>query len=267
MVYLGIKPCVDDLNQLLFTLCKKKHVSHAQELFNRIKDNDLTPNVKNYSIMIKGWGGIGDSGQAPKVFDEMLERGHTTDLLTCNSILHSLCKGGKVDESYELFRGMRQKVLEPDSYSYSIFIHASCDANDIHTAFRVLDSMRRYNLVPNVFTYNCIIKKLYKNDKIDEAYQLLDKILERGVKPDTWSYNSILAFHCDHTEVTRELKLISSMDRDKCERDSHTYNMVLKMLIKIKWFKFDIRWRREGYTLRSRRILLWYTGFVSRGGN
>ncbi|GFP95502.1 pentatricopeptide repeat-containing protein at1g52640 mitochondrial [Phtheirospermum japonicum] len=249
MVDFGIKPCVDDLNQLLFTLCKKKHVSHAQELFDRIKDGDLSPNVKTYSIMIRGWGDTGDSGQAQKVFDEMLERGHTADLLAWNSVLHSLCKGGKVDEAYELFRGMRQKGLEPDSYSYSIFIHASCDANDIHTAFRVLDSMRRYNLVPNVFTYNCIIKKLCKNDKIDEAYELLDEMLERGVKPDTWSYNTILAFHCDHTEVNRALKLISRMDRDKCERDSHTYNMVLKMLIKIG--RFD-RMEKIWYSMEER---------------
>ncbi|GFP89427.1 pentatricopeptide repeat-containing protein at1g52640 mitochondrial [Phtheirospermum japonicum] len=140
MVGFGIKPCVDDLNQLLFTLCEKRHVSHAQELFDRIKDHDLTQNVKTYNIMIRGWGGIGDSVQAQKVFDEMLERGHTTaDLLTWNSVLHSLCKGGKADEAYEFFRGMRQKGLEPYSYSYSIFIHASCDANDIHTTFRVLN--------------------------------------------------------------------------------------------------------------------------------
>ncbi|KAL0297544.1 UNVERIFIED_CONTAM: Pentatricopeptide repeat-containing protein, mitochondrial [Sesamum radiatum] len=234
---------------LVEQVLKRKHVRHAQEFFDRVKGSDLSPTVKTYSILMRGWGDIGEPGGAQKLFDEVLERGCTVDLLAWNSVLDALCKGGKVDEAYELLRGMRHKGLEPDAYSYSIFIHASCDANDLHSAFRVLDSMKRYNLVPNVFTYNCIIKKLCKNDKVDEAYELLDEMIERGAKPDTWSYNSILAYHCDHNEVNKALKLISRMDRDACQPDRHTYNMVLKMLIGIGrfdrvekvWYLMEVR--------------------------
>ncbi|KAG8379853.1 hypothetical protein BUALT_Bualt07G0132600 [Buddleja alternifolia] len=249
MVDFGFRPCVDDLDHLLFALCKRKHVKHAQEFFDRVKGGDLSPTVKTYSILMKGWGDIGECVEAQKLFDEMLERGCAVDLLAWNSVLDALCKGGKVDEAYELFRGMRGKGLEPDAYSYSIFIHASCDANDLHSAFRVLDSMKRYNLVPNVFTYNCIIKKLCKTDKIDEAYELLDEMIQNGAKLDSWSYNTILSHHCDHNEVNRALKLISRMDKDACEPDRHTYNMVLKMLIRIG--RFD-RVEKVWYSMEKR---------------
>ncbi|KAL7139981.1 hypothetical protein ABFS83_09G089600 [Erythranthe nasuta] len=249
MLDYGITPCVDDLDQLLYTLCKRKHVKQAQEFFDQVKGGELIPTVKSYSILMKGWGEIGDSGEAQKLFDEMLEREYTVDLLAWNSVLDALCKGGKVDEAYELFRGMRSKGLEPDAYSYSIFIRASCSENDIHSAFRVLDSMKRCNLAPNVFTYNCIIKSLCKNNKIDEAYELLDEMLERGVKPDTWSYNTVLAFHCDHNEVNTALNLISRMDKDGCNRDRHTYNMVLKMLIRIG--RFD-RMEKVWYSMEKK---------------
>ncbi|PIN19523.1 hypothetical protein CDL12_07797 [Handroanthus impetiginosus] len=249
MVDFGIRPCVDDLDQLLYALCKRKHVKHAQEFFDRIKGCDLDPTVKTYSILMKGWGDIGESGGAQKLFDEMLQRGLEVDLLAWNSVLDAVCKGGKVDEAYELFRGMRSKGLEPDAYSYSIFIYASCDANDLHTAFRVLDSMKRYNLVPNVFTYNCIIKKLCKNEKINEAYELLDEMIMRGVKPDTWSYNTILAYHCDRNEVNKATRLFSKMDQDGCQPDRHTYNMLLKMLIRIG--RFD-RVEKVWYSMEER---------------
>ncbi|KAL2462721.1 Pentatricopeptide repeat-containing protein [Forsythia ovata] len=235
MADFGIRPCVDDLDQLLYILCKKKHVKHAQDVFDRVK-GDFTLTLKTYSILIRGWGEIGESSNAQRLFDEMLERGCGMDLLAWNSMLDALCKGQKVNEAYELFRGMRHKGLEPDAYTYSIFIRASCEANNLHSAFRVLDSMRKYDLVPNVFTYNCIIKKLCMNAKVDEACELLDEMIERRVNPDTWSYNTILAFHCDHNEVNKALKLISRMDTDACEPDRHTYNMVLKMLIRIGRF-------------------------------
>ncbi|KAK3039504.1 hypothetical protein RJ639_028086 [Escallonia herrerae] len=231
----GIQPGIDDLDQVVYALCKRKHVKDAHQLFDKIK-HDFPARAKTYSILMRGWGGIGEVDEARKLFDEMLERGCAVDVLACNCVVEALCKGGKADEAFELFRMMRSKGVEPDAFTYSIFIHASCEANDVRSAFRVLDRMKRYGLLPNVFTYNCIIKKLCKNDSVEEAYQLLDEMIERGVRPDVWSYNSILAFHCDHSEVTKALRLISRMDKDSCKPDRHTYNMVLKLLIRIGRF-------------------------------
>ncbi|KAG6426020.1 hypothetical protein SASPL_110233 [Salvia splendens] len=237
MLDFGIRPCLDDLDQLLFALCKRKHINHAQEFFDHVKDDaGLNPSVKTYSILMKGWGETGECGRVQKLFDEMLQRGCEADLLAWNSVLDALCKGGEADEAYELFRSMRSKGLEPDAYSYSIFIRAYCEADDVHSVFRILDTMKRYNLVANVFTYNCIIKRLCKNRKMDEAYDLLHEMVEIGAKPDTWSYNTILAVHCDHNEVNMALNLISRMDKTDCDPDKHTYNMVLKMLIRIGRF-------------------------------
>lgn len=235
MLDFGIKQDVDDLDKLLYVLCKRKHAKHAQEFFDKVK-HEFTPTVKTYSILMRGWGDIGEADKSRKLFDEMLVRGCVVDMPAYNSVLESLCKGGKVDEAYKLFQEIRSKGLEPDSFTYSIFIHASCEANDIHSAFRVLDRMKRYNLAPNVFTYNCIINKLCKSDRVEEAYQLLDEMIEREVRPDVWSYNAILAYHCDHCEVNKALRLITRIDTDSCQPDRHTYNMVLKMLIKIGRF-------------------------------
>lgn len=235
MVDFGIHPSINDLDQLLYVLCKRRHVRDAQLFFDEVK-HEFNPSVKTYSILVRGWGYIGESSEAHKVFDEMLVRGCCVDVHAYNSILESMCKGGDVNGAYKLFRDMRPKGLEPDAFTYSIFIHASCNANDLHSAFRVLDRMKRYNLVPNVFTYNTIIKTLCKNDKTEEAYQLLDEMIERKVKPDVWSYNAILAFHCNRLEVNMATKLVSRMDTDSCEPDRHTYNMLLKMLIRVGRF-------------------------------
>ncbi|KAH1080438.1 hypothetical protein J1N35_020199 [Gossypium stocksii] len=235
MVEFGIKPSVDDVDKLLFLLCKKKFVKRAQGFFDRIK-HEFELSAKSYSILLRGWGDIGEAGQARKVFDEMLQRGCSIDVLAYNSLLEALCKGGCVDEAYKMFREMGLNGIEPNACSYSVFIRAYCEANDIHAAFKVLDRMRRYNLVPNLFTYNCIIKKLCKNDKIDEAYQLLTEMIERNINPDTWSYNVILAYHCEHSEVNRALRLISRMQKNDCLPDKHTYNMPLKLFIRIGRF-------------------------------
>ncbi|TXG69306.1 hypothetical protein EZV62_004241 [Acer yangbiense] len=231
----GVKPSIHDLDHLFYVLCKRKQVKHAQQFLDKVK-HEFTPTVKTYSILIRGWGDIGELSEARKLFDEMLERKCSVDVLAYNSLLEAMCKGGNVDEAYKMFVEMRSSGTKPDAFSYSIFIHAYCEANDLHSVFRVLDTMWRYNLSPNVFTYNCVIKKLCKNEKIEEAYQLLDEMIERGVDPDAWSYNAILAYHCDHCEINMALKLISRMEKDNCMPDRHTYNMVLKLLVRVGRF-------------------------------
>ncbi|XP_057422666.1 pentatricopeptide repeat-containing protein At1g52640, mitochondrial-like [Lotus japonicus] len=231
----GINPTIHDFEKLLYFLCKRKHVKQAQNFFDQAKSRFMLT-AKTYSILISGWGEIGDSGKAHELFQSMLEQGCPVDLLAYNRILDALCKGGRVDEATNIFHDMLSKGVEPDAFTYSIFIHAYCDANDIHSAFRVLDKMRRCRLLPNVFTYNCVIKRLCKNEKVEEAYELLDEMISRGVKPDTWSYNAIQTYHCDHCEVNRALRLMSRMEKDNCFPDHHTYNMVLKLLIRIGRF-------------------------------
>lgn len=235
MVEFGIRPSIDDVDQLLFILCKRQHVKQAQGFFDRIKGG-FEPSAKGYSILVRGWGDIGEASEARKVFEEMVQRGCSVDVLAYNSLLEALCKGGNLDEAYKMLGEMGSSGIEPDACSYSVFIRAYCEANDIHAAFRVLDRMSRHNLVPNLFTYNCIIKKLCDNDEIDEAYKLLTEMFERGIEPDRWSYNAILAYHCEHSEVNRALRLISRMETNECLPDSHTYNMTLKLLIRIGRF-------------------------------
>ncbi|CAK7344463.1 unnamed protein product [Dovyalis caffra] len=235
MTEFGLKPSVDDLDKLLYVLCKSKNVKCAQEFFDRVK-HKFEANAKTYSILVRGWGDIGEAASGRKVFDEMLDRGCALDVLAYNSLLEALCKGGSADEAYKMFREMGSQGVEPDACSYAIFIRAYCEANDIHSVFGVLDRMRRNDLVPNVFTYNFVIKKLCKNEKVDEAYQLLNEMIERGVSPDAWSYNTILAYHCEHSEVNRATKLISRMVKHNCLPDQHSYNMVLKLLVRIGRF-------------------------------
>ncbi|MQM17932.1 hypothetical protein Taro_050916 [Colocasia esculenta] len=227
----GIKPSIDDFHQLLTNLCLNNFMKEAQEIFEKWK-SDFDVNPKTYSILMKGWGDFGNSDGARELFIDMLKR-CSPDVIAYNTLMGCLCRAGRVDEAYEVFREMKHHEFQPDAASYGVFIRASCEANDVHSALKILERTKRYNLVPNVFTYNCIIKLFCKSGKLDEAYELLDEMLERGAKPDPWSYNTILAVHCRLHEVNKALRLLSRMDRDSCLPDKHTYNMLLKMLIGI----------------------------------
>lgn len=240
----GVKPDIHDFDKLLFILCKKKHVEHAQQFFDQTKSS-FKLNAKSYSILMKGWGEIGDAKKALELFDEMVVKGCPVDLLAHNNLLEALCKGGQIDEAIKLFQDMMSKEVKPDAYTYSIFIRTYCDMNDMHSVFRFLNRVKKVDLLLNVYTYNHIIRRLCKMGEVEEAYNLLDEMFASNVQPDVWSYNAILAYHCDHCEVNRALRLMSRMEKENCLPDRHTYNMVLKMLIRIGRFdKANEVWKK-----------------------
>uniref|UniRef100_A0A7N0THN5 Pentatricopeptide repeat-containing protein n=1 Tax=Kalanchoe fedtschenkoi TaxID=63787 RepID=A0A7N0THN5_KALFE len=246
MAEFGVEPSCNDLDQLLYALCKRKHVEEAKQYFDLVKLH-FAPTAKTYSILIRGLGDIGDSGNARKLFDEMVERGCSVDVPACNSLFEAMCKGGEMGEAYKLLGEMGSKGLEPDACTYATFIRAACEANDLHSAFRMLDRMKRHDLAPNVFTYNYVIKKLCADARVDEAYQLLGEMVEMGVTPDLWSHKTILAYHCDHSEVNKALKLVALMEKDNCVPDTHMYNMILKLLIRVGRFdRMEALWLHTG---------------------
>lgn len=228
----GLQPRIEDLDKLLSFLCRNHQASYAQEFFDKVK-GDFPVGSKTYSIIMQGWGELGNPDKALQMFDEMLKRGCPLDVVAYNTILASLCKGKLVNTAHKLFCQMGSHGLEPNACTYSTFIHAACEGDDVRTAIRILDSMKRYGLVPNSYTYNCIIKLLCKNDKIDDAHKILNEMIETGISPDVWSYNAVLAAHCSHCEVNRALGVLSRMKKESCQPDRHTYNMILKMLIQV----------------------------------
>ncbi|KAJ4980179.1 hypothetical protein NE237_010959 [Protea cynaroides] len=183
----GPKPRINDLDKLLFMLCKGKHLKHAQEFFNGVK-LELSPSEKTYSILMSSWVKCETLRRHGNSLMKCLSGKCPIDVTVYNTLLGCLCQDGKTEEAHRLFREMESCGLQPDACSYSIFILAYCEANDAHSALRVLVRMRRYSLAPNVgtneFTFNFIIKLFCKNDCVNQALKLINRMDKDSCLPD-----------------------------------------------------------------------------------
>ncbi|OQU89425.1 hypothetical protein SORBI_3002G187032 [Sorghum bicolor] len=76
----GFLPTVADLHSLLFTLSHNGLVEHAEAFF-RESPIQFDVSAKTYTILISGWAVVAKPEKAQKLFDEMIERGATCQVL------------------------------------------------------------------------------------------------------------------------------------------------------------------------------------------
>jgi len=53
MYEFGVMPTVHDLDKLLYSLCRRKHVKLAEHVFDNVKNSFLL-SAKEYNILISG---------------------------------------------------------------------------------------------------------------------------------------------------------------------------------------------------------------------
>ncbi|XP_058761345.1 pentatricopeptide repeat-containing protein At5g12100, mitochondrial-like [Vicia villosa] len=175
------KASIIDFDLLLFTLCKKKHVMQAQKFFDQIKSR-FSLTAKTYSILISGWGKVGDSGKARELFEEMLEQGCDVDLLAYNNMLDALCKGGHVDKAMDFFNDVLSKSVGPDAFTYSIFIRAYCDADNFTLALKCNCTEKKIHVDQILEVLNFYLWQVQKHFqlRIEAQGKYMQSILEKA---------------------------------------------------------------------------------------
>jgi pentatricopeptide repeat protein len=63
--------------------------------------------------------------EAMKLFDSMVEEGCTPDVVTYNTLINELCKGGKMDKVLKLMDEMLERGLVPTKFTYTSLIHGN----------------------------------------------------------------------------------------------------------------------------------------------
>ncbi|KAM1353171.1 hypothetical protein TB2_032390 [Malus domestica] len=104
-------------NVLIKISCKKKHFEKAKGLLNWMWEKGLEPDVFSYGALINGLA-KGDSVSANEIWERLVKDSEVyPNVVTYNVVVNGLCKCGKVNESLEIWSGMKTNDRGPDFFS------------------------------------------------------------------------------------------------------------------------------------------------------
>ncbi|CAK9183949.1 unnamed protein product [Ilex paraguariensis] len=128
----------------------------------------------------------GDMGKARQVFDYMIQRGLTPDVVTYTRMLKGYCHVRCLQEACGLFRDMKARCIEPDVICYTALIDSHCKSDNLQDAEGLFNEMIDRGLEPDIVTYTVLLCGYFRQGYVDRAVILFDEMSSKGIEPDSY---------------------------------------------------------------------------------
>lgn len=83
--------------------------------------------------------------------------------MTCNALLHGICKAGELDEAYRYFCKMEEDGIPPNKYSYTMLINKNSDLGKWEEVVELYKEMLGRDIEPDSYTRWALFKHLDKD--------------------------------------------------------------------------------------------------------
>ncbi|KAM7252786.1 hypothetical protein ACFE04_030941 [Oxalis oulophora] len=178
---------------MLEVLSKTKLCEGARRVLRLMRRRGIRCRSEAFSCVMVSYSRAGDLKSAMKVLSIMHKAGVEPDLLICNTAVHVLVMGNKMEK-----------------------------------ALWFVERMKLIGIDPNVVTYNCLIKGYCELDRLEDAMKLISEI----PSPDKVSYYTVMGFLCKEKRVKEVKDLMLKMEENKLLIDQVTYITLIHMLSK-----------------------------------
>ena len=149
-------------------------------------DDALSPNIRTYNIMLKGFRHSLDLERAVKLAKDM-ERAGLWDKITTNTLVGVAVASHDFDRAEQILSGK--------------------------TVSQKTSDKRRGRHHPNVEAYTELLDGYAKDGKLGKAVETLKLMRDRGVKPNDYTYSCIIGAFARFQNVQQALKMLEFMEK------------------------------------------------------
>ncbi|GLT39359.1 hypothetical protein SLA2020_135560 [Shorea laevis] len=216
-------PSLKIFNSILDVLVKE-NIDLAREFYRKkmmatgVQGDDYT-----FGILMKGLCLTNRIGDGFKLLQVMKSRGLTPNTVIYNTLIHALCKNGKVGRARSLMNDMRQ----PNNVTFNILISAYCKEENLVQALVLLEKSFNMGFVPDVITVTKVLEILCNAGRVTEAVEILERVERKGGRVDVVAYNTLLKGYCRLGKVKVAHRMIKEMEHKGCLPNVDTYNSLI----------------------------------------
>ncbi|CAI9110467.1 OLC1v1010496C1 [Oldenlandia corymbosa var. corymbosa] len=220
------KPSLKLYNSILDVLVKED-IDIAREFYRKkmmasgVQGDDYT-----FGILMKGLCLTNRIGDGFKLLQVLKTRGVTPNAVVYNTLLHALCKNGKVGRA----RSLMSDMTDPNDVTFNTMISAYCKEENIVQALVMLEKSLSCGFVPDVVSVTKIVEALCNGGRAFEAVEILERVEERGGTLDVVAYNTLVKGFCKSGKVKVSRRVMKEMELKGFLPNADTYNALMSGL-------------------------------------
>ncbi|PWA77792.1 pentatricopeptide repeat (PPR) superfamily protein [Artemisia annua] len=204
---------VQDLNIVMREFGKQNRLKDLSQLFEWMQQN-VNLNFASYSSYMKLMGKSLHPNKALEIYNGIEDKLVKVHPSVCNSVLGCLIKSGKFENSFDMFRRMKQDGLVPDVVTYSTLLSGCAKVQDGYTkATELVQELKNNELKMDSVIYGTLISVCASCKRCKEAENYFNQMKSEGHVPNDFHYSSLLnAYSVDGNyekaeEIYKEMKL------------------------------------------------------------
>lgn len=219
----GKTPSLKVLNSILDVLVKED-IDIARKFYRKkMVDSDVIGDEYTFGIMMKGLCMTNRIAEGFKVLQMIKNQGVIPNAVIYNTLIHALCRNGKVGRARSLMSEMR----EPSQVTFNIMISAYCGEDNLVQALVMLEKCFNLGLVPDVITLTKVVEILCSSGRALEAVEVVETVERKGGIVDVVAYNTLIRGFCNSGKVKVGQRFLKEMERKGCLPNADTYNILI----------------------------------------
>ncbi|KAI3756128.1 hypothetical protein L1987_55942 [Smallanthus sonchifolius] len=220
-----VTPTLKIYNSILDVLVKED-IDIARGFYRRkMMGCGVKGDMYTFGILMKGLCLTNRISDGFKLLQTMKNKGVTPNAVVYNTLLHALCKNGKLGVGRA--RSLMNEMVDPNSVTFNILITAYCKLENVIQALVMLEKSFDLGFVPDVITVTKVIKVLCDRDRAMEAVEVIERVETRGGEVDVVVYNTLIKGLCKLKKAKAAVRFLKEMEMKGCLPNADTYNALI----------------------------------------
>ncbi|XP_038972426.1 pentatricopeptide repeat-containing protein At2g17525, mitochondrial [Phoenix dactylifera] len=226
MAAFGVRGDERTFGILMKGLCRTNRIAEAFKLLKLMKDSGLTPNPVIYNTLIHALCRNGKVGTARSLMREM----NTPSDITFNILISAFCGDGSVVQALVMLEKCFDLGFVPDAISVTKIVELLCNHSRAMEAVELLERVENKGGVVDTVAYTTLIKGLCRMKKPQVGRRVLKEMESKGVLPNVHTYNSLISGFCDSGKLGLAMELFEEMRMDGISPNFKTFDTLIRGL-------------------------------------
>ncbi|KAL5984289.1 hypothetical protein ACLOJK_018393 [Asimina triloba] len=220
----GKNPSSKIFNSVLDVLVSED-IDLGREFFRkRMMGCGIEGDEYTFGILMKGLCSTNRIDEGFKLLKLMKSRGITPNPVIYNTLIHALCRNGKVGRG----RSLINEMSSTNAVTFNILISAYCKEGNAVRALVMLEACFGRGFVPDVVTITKLVEVLCNaGGRVMEAVEVLERVEKKGGVIDTVAYNALIQGFCQLGKVKAGMRVLKEMEGKGCLPNVSTYNILI----------------------------------------